>query len=105
VSLIVPESVTWARIERLVRSANLAGLDDGEGGAVGFVGTYRGPQAGEGKKSVTVRLRFRDPERTLRREEVDPQMAALIEISKRELGAQVRCREATGAALRGESGR
>ncbi|MBX3359686.1 MAG: phenylalanine--tRNA ligase subunit beta [Phycisphaeraceae bacterium] len=94
VSLIVAEETTWARIESLVRSANLPMMDEDSGGptgrAVQFVGTYRGAQTGPGKKSVTLRLRFRDPARTLRREEVDPQIATLVDLSGRELGAVVR---------------
>ena len=55
-----------------------------------FVGTYRGPQAGQGKKSVTMRLRFRAPDRTLRHEEVDPQVESLVAAAKSDLGAALR---------------
>lgn len=90
-SLIVPEGTTWQRIESLVHAANLALLDHDPGDhPVRFIGVYRGRQAGDGKKSVTLRLRFRDPTRTLRREEVDPQMQSLVDLSAKELGAAVR---------------
>ena len=55
-----------------------------------FVGTYRGKQIGQGKKSVTFRLYFRDAERTLRREEVDPEIDALVARLKKDCGADVR---------------
>jgi phenylalanyl-tRNA synthetase beta subunit len=45
---------------------------------------------GAGKKSVTLRLRFRDDKRTLRHEEVDPQVATVVEKAKAELGAELR---------------
>ncbi|MEZ6244026.1 MAG: hypothetical protein R3B57_13400 [Phycisphaerales bacterium] len=84
-SLIVPEDLAWARVESLVEGAGLERLE-----GCSFVGTYRGKQVGEGKKSVTLRLRFRDPSRTLRHEEVDPQVEAVVASAKRELGAEVR---------------
>ncbi len=84
-SLIVREGTTWARIEGLVGSLRLALLEE-----CTFVGTFRGQQIGAGKKSVTLRLRFRDEQRTLRHEEVDPQVAAVVERAKAELGAELR---------------
>jgi phenylalanyl-tRNA synthetase beta chain len=84
-SLIVDEREPWARIEGLVRSAEPALLE-----SVEFVGVYRGPQAGAGRKSVTLRMRFRDEGRTLKREEVEPQVAAVVELAKREMQAEVR---------------
>ncbi len=47
-------------------------------------------QLGSGKKSVTMRVRFRDESRTLRHEEVDPQMDRLAEKAKQDLGAEIR---------------
>ncbi len=57
---------------------------------VSFVGVYRGRQTGPGRKSVTLRLRFRDPARTLRHEEVDPQVEAIVGLARESLGAQLR---------------
>lgn len=85
VSLIVDEGVAWDAISRAVLSGGIDRLE-----SVAFLGTYRGKQAGAGKKSVTLRLRFRDPARTLRREEVDPQVAAVVELAGRLVGATVR---------------
>ena len=84
-SLIIDEPVTWASVENLVRGANLDRLE-----ACSFVGVYRGKQVGAGKKSLTMRLRFRDPARTLRHEEVDPEVASVVEGVKRQLGAEIR---------------
>lgn len=84
-SLIVAESTPWSSIETLARSQSLAKC-------VGYemVSVYRGKQLGEGKKSVTLRLHFRDDERTLRHEEVDPQMDQLAGAAKSTLGAEIR---------------
>ncbi len=85
VSLVVDEGVAWARIEEEVRGARLERLED-----VSFVGTYRGKQLGSGKKSVTLRLVFRDRGRTLRREEVDGQVDAMVARCGKRLGAERR---------------
>ncbi len=85
VSLLVPEGTAWERVRSLVEGANLPLLE-----SVEFVGTYRGKQAGAGRKSVTLRLTFRDPARTLRREEGEPQVSGLVDRARAELGAEVR---------------
>ncbi|MDX2114323.1 MAG: phenylalanine--tRNA ligase subunit beta [Planctomycetota bacterium] len=72
-SVVVDESVTWSRVEQAVRGARPALLE-----GVEFVGSFRGKQVGEGKKSLTLRMTFRDPERTLRHEEVDPQVSSVV---------------------------
>lgn len=84
-SLIVAETTPWSSIETLARSQSLAKC-------VGYemVSVYRGKQVGEGKKSVTLRLQFRDDERTLRHEEVDPQMDQLASAAKSTLDAEIR---------------
>ena len=85
VSLILGEDVAWSRVQAV---AGAVGADRLE--AVEFVGVYRGEQVGAGKKSLTLRLGFRDPSRTLRHEEVDPQVDAFVEAAKRNLAAEVR---------------
>lgn len=85
VSLVVDEAVRWDDVRELVESSRpdrLVGVE--------FVGTYRGKQIGPGKKSVTLRLRFRDPNRTLRHEEVDPQVDSFVARAGERLGAAVR---------------
>ncbi len=84
-SVVTPENITWAAIERVARGAALERC-------VGWahVGTYRGKQVGPGKKSVTMRLSFRDSTRTLRSEEVEPEVARLVAALRRDLGAELR---------------
>ncbi|MEL6739372.1 MAG: phenylalanine--tRNA ligase subunit beta [Planctomycetota bacterium] len=85
VSLSLPERTPWGDVAALARSL---GLDLFEGHAL--VGVFRGEQAGAGRKSVTIRLRFRDPARTLRHEEVDPQVEAFTAAARERLSAEVR---------------
>ncbi|MGV6815253.1 MAG: phenylalanine--tRNA ligase subunit beta [Phycisphaerales bacterium] len=84
-SLIVDESVRWSQIESAADGLNLDRC-------VGhnLIGIFRGKQLGEQKKSVTVRLHFRDDQRTLRHEEVDPQIALFANKAKEALGAEIR---------------
>jgi phenylalanyl-tRNA synthetase beta chain len=84
-SLVVAEDISWNAIEQVIDGAKLLMLDSSE-----FVGVYRGKQLGAGRKSVTFRLRFRDPERTLRHEEVDPQVAQLVDALKAKVAAELR---------------
>jgi len=84
-SLIVEEATPWSSIETLARAQSLAKCVSYQ-----MVSVYRGKQVGEGKKSVTLRLHFRDDERTLTHEEVDPQMDQLAGIAKTSLGAEIR---------------
>lgn len=84
-SLIVDESTRWSAIASMVDGLALDRLE-----GCSFVGVFRGEQIGVGKKSVTLRLRFRDGDRTLRHEEVDPQAETVITHAKKSLGAEVR---------------
>ncbi len=84
-SLVVDEGVRWAEVEGLVHELNLDWLE-----SVAFVVTYRGKQVGDGKKAITLRLAFRAPERTLRRDEVDPQVSAVFGAARARLGAGLR---------------
>lgn len=84
-SPIVLEETRWEAIAALVDRTGLERFE-----ALAFVGCYRGEQAGAGRKSLTLRARFRAPDRTLRHEDVDPQMNALMEALAKELGATFR---------------
>ena len=84
-SAIVDERTRWEDLDALARSLALANLE-----RVDFVGTYRGAQTGTGRKSVTMRLSFRAPDRTLRREDADGAMSALAEALTGRLGAVIR---------------
>lgn len=84
-SLVVGEDVTWSQVESLVASSRAERLE-----GCAFVGTYRGKQVGAGRKSVTLRLRFRDPARTLRHEEVDAQVSGIVALARERLNADLR---------------
>ncbi len=84
-SVVVAENVAWARIEEQVRATHPAMLED-----IRFMGVYRGRPVASGFKSVSFRLRFRDPKTTLRHEQVDPQVAGVVDRLKLQLGAQLR---------------
>jgi len=86
-SVIVAETVPWRSIERTVREA-------AEGDAplerVAFIECWRGRSIGTDRKSVTFRMVFRHPERTLRHEEIDPAVAAVQAAVTGTIGAEVR---------------
>ncbi len=85
VSAIVSESVTWNSIERSMHASALADLE-----SIEFVGVFRGKQIGEGKKSVTARLRFRRKDGTLRAEEIEPRVASMLERLRQDTNAEIR---------------
>ena len=84
-SVIVEEGVSWAEVESAVVAAEPAMLE-----ALAFLGVYRGKPIAAGKKSVSLRMRFRDPATTLRHEQVDPQVAAVTESLAKAVGAELR---------------
>ncbi len=84
-SPLVPEETTWDHVREVVAGAALPRLE-----GVSFVGVYRGKQIGAGRKSLTLRLRFRDAQKTLRHEEVDGEVAQIVERLNRECGASWR---------------
>ncbi|MBL1215974.1 MAG: phenylalanine--tRNA ligase subunit beta [Planctomycetes bacterium] len=85
-SVVVDEPVAWSKIEEVVAQSELSLLE-----SVEFAGLYRSPkQIGPGRKSVTLRLTFRDSQRTLRHEEVDPQIDTVVQRLAAETGAQLR---------------
>jgi phenylalanyl-tRNA synthetase beta chain len=83
VSFIVDEPVTWENISSLI--TGVPRLEETQ-----YISTFRGGQIGKGKKSVTVRLCFRDQERTLRHEEIDQPVADIMSTLHARLGASVR---------------
>src|SRR5690606_15117627 len=84
-SIPVDEGVRWDAIDAAARGANPALLE-----SVAFLGIYRGKPIEKGRKSVSFRMTFRDPARTLRHEEVDPQVAAVVEALKANVAAELR---------------
>ncbi|MDX2145934.1 MAG: phenylalanine--tRNA ligase subunit beta [Planctomycetota bacterium] len=85
VSFVLPEATPWANVHATLAGAPAPQLEDIE-----FVGVFRGKQIGPGKKSVTVRFRFRDPSRTLRHEEIDPAVENMVGAMRANLSAEVR---------------
>lgn len=84
-SLIVEEKVSWADITAAVKSKAPVELED-----ICFSGIYRGKPIEAGKKSVTVSLRFRDEDGTLRHETVDGFEAEILGELKSSLNAELR---------------
>jgi len=84
-SVVVDEATPWQSIAEAVDAAQPALLE-----STSFVGTYRGKQLGKGKKSVTLRMQFRDPDTTLRHEQVDPQIDAVVKRLSETVGAELR---------------
>jgi len=84
-SVVVEVSVSWASIESAIRALDPALLE-----RITFLGTYRGKPIPRGRKSVSLRLGFRDPERTLRHEEVDSQVEAVTGRLEAVVGAELR---------------
>jgi phenylalanyl-tRNA synthetase beta chain len=84
-SVVVDEATPWQAIANAVATAQPALLESAD-----FVGTYRGKQVGKGKKSVTLRMQFRDPQTTLRHEQVDPQVETVVQALNDKVGAELR---------------
>ena len=84
-SLVVAESTPYEQIERLIRSLELANLEDLE-----FVTTYRGKPLEKGSKSITVTMIFRSPAATLTSEQVEGAVQKAVAAAQRELGATLR---------------
>jgi phenylalanyl-tRNA synthetase beta chain len=85
ISIVIPENVPWSDVETLVRHGQQPPLE-----SVSFVGTFRGQQVGKSKKSLTLRLAFRDPGRTLRHEEVDAPTASVVAALTSKFGGSLR---------------
>lgn len=84
-SIVVDEATTWRQIEQCVAAAAPKMLED-----LTFLTIFRGKQIGKGKKSLSLRMRFRNPDATLRHDEVDPQVNAVIEKLKQGIAADLR---------------
>ena len=84
-SLIVDEPVSWSQIVEVIEGCRLALLEK-----VDFAGLYRGKPVEEGKKSITVSLRFRDEDGTLRHETVDEFEKQILGAIKTQLKAELR---------------
>jgi len=85
ISLIVDEKVRWSQISDAIDSEAPEELEE-----IRFVGIYRGDGIDEGKKSVTVSLRFRAEQGTLKHETVDVFERKIIKSLSEAVGAQLR---------------
>lgn len=84
-SAIVDERLPWIEVKGAVDSLRLNLLE-----AIEYITAFRGKQIGQGKKSLTLRARFRATDRTLTHEEVDPQMQKVMETLKSKFAAEIR---------------
>jgi phenylalanyl-tRNA synthetase beta chain len=84
-SIIVDEPVAWSAVEAAIRDAAPALLE-----SLDFVTVYRGKPVPAGRKSVTLRMTFRDPSRTLQHGEVSPQVETVVMKLKGALQAELR---------------
>ncbi|MEE2908496.1 MAG: phenylalanine--tRNA ligase subunit beta [Planctomycetota bacterium] len=84
-SAIVSEETRWQDVRQAILSLDLPALE-----SVEFVTVYRGKGIDPEHKSMTLRLRFRAEDRTLRSEEVDDQVPKVLEILKSRFHAEIR---------------
>ena len=84
-AFVVDEDVPAAEILAAIRAAGGDLLRD-----VSVFDEYRGPQVGEGKRSLAFRLAFGSPERTLTDEDVAPARAAITDAVGETFGAVLR---------------
>jgi phenylalanyl-tRNA synthetase beta chain len=84
-SIIVDDGVTWQELSDVI-----SGLSQPLREALEYVTTYRGKPIPAGRKSVTVTLSFRAPDRTLRGEEVDEQIQQVLAALRGRFNAELR---------------
>jgi len=84
-SLVVDESVSWHEL-----SEQIAAVKQPMRVGVDYVTTYRGKQIDKNRKSVTVALTYRSDTETLRSEQVDEQVAKVVEKMKKKFKAELR---------------
>ena len=85
-SIVLDERVRWEQVASVVRATPMAMFE-----TFRYVTTFRDEQKiGKGRKSVTLGLRFRASDRTLRSEEADGSVATLVDRLRSELGGVLR---------------
>jgi phenylalanyl-tRNA synthetase beta chain len=84
-TVLVEEAVRWADIEAAIDSNRPASLE-----AIEFVTVFRGRSLPAGRKAVTLRLRFRATDRTLRHDEIDPEIATITTSLASGVGGEIR---------------
>lgn len=86
-ALVVPETTLASAVVATVREMGGELLE-----AVEVFDRYQGPQVPEGKVSLGLRLRYRDPQKTLSDEDVEPVHRAIVDRTQEAYGAAVRDR-------------
>lgn len=84
-SLLVARRVSFAQLRRAALDQNVAYCQ-----GITLVDIYEGERLPEGQRSITLRLEYRAPERTLRDEEVDTLHAQIVAALEQRFGAQLR---------------
>lgn len=84
-ALLIDSNVKFEEITQLARGAEKKLLKD-----VNLFDVYEGDKIGKGKKSYAVSFLIQDESKTLKDSEVDKIMDKLIEVYKKELGAEIR---------------
>jgi phenylalanyl-tRNA synthetase beta chain len=85
ITVILDESVMWASLHEAITSLNLEHLE-----SVSFVTTFRGNNIASGNKSLTLKLCFRDLQRTLTHEEIDGPTSKAIKMLTEQFSAEIR---------------
>ena len=85
IALVVDESVTAAAVEAVVREAAGELAED-----VRLFDVFRGPQLGEGRKSLAFSLRLRAKDRTLTADELAGVRKRVVKRAAKGLGAELR---------------
>lgn len=84
-SIVVDESIRWRQIEQVVAGVGATWFE-----SLLYLTVYRGRQVPKGRKSVSLRMVFRDPLQTLRHEAVDGEVKKVIAALAGALGAVLR---------------
>jgi phenylalanyl-tRNA synthetase beta chain len=84
-SILVPEPVLWSAIQETIQEASPDELEE-----IRFVEIYRGKGIAPSQKSVTLSLRFRDADGTLKHEVVDTYQQRIVAALAQRLHAALR---------------
>ena len=85
IALVMDEATTIGSVLKVIRKAGGALLEKAE-----MFDIFRGAQVGEGKKSVAFSLSFRNPDRTLSDDDVNPVLKKILAACETNCGAMLR---------------
>ena len=80
-SLLVDENINWADIRDLIK---------GKVKKLEFIEEYRGSQVPDGKKSITLRVKLGNNEKTMTTEEINNKINSIIKILNKNLKIELR---------------